>query len=100
MMPAEELAAAADKLDALTAEATPDMGAFDDIEDVLFPEDLAYIQAMNPLVGKALAELMRSTAGAIATKGEVFQKVTLGLIPGTSPNPLVEIARLINGTPS
>lgn len=59
MTPAEVLAAAADKLDALASGATPEL-RLDDVESGLFPEDISYIEAMNPLVGKALAGMLRT----------------------------------------
>jgi hypothetical protein len=113
MTPAEELAQAADKLDALVADVTggswradfiteidPD-GAFD-LAHVLAPNDepgdgyagvavvasilrpdAAYIAAMNPLIGKALARWLR------------FESE----LPRFNTHSL-EVARLINGSES
>jgi len=126
MTPAEELTQAADKLDALAAEATvgPWTGRiFDDAwhqyADVigkqeveqysgsytvttalvaggaseiaepgwLYPGNAAYIAAMNPLVGKALAAWLRHEAqGASHGLGVLMPTLTLArLINGSAP---------------
>lgn len=81
MTPAEVLTAAADKLEARLKHATPgpwevfgdgghrltivggadrEYGVVEDYE--LNPDDAHYLAAMNPLVGKALAEWLRTAA--------------------------------------
>jgi hypothetical protein len=73
MTPAEELAAAADKLDALTTnvvggpwtigEYYGDIAGVNGAHVANVNTDLAdYIAAMNPLVGKALVEMLREEA--------------------------------------
>lgn len=75
MTPAETLNAAADKLDALLAEATPyvpwtthDDGLVwaprlgDPVSGSLLIEDARYIAAMGPVVGRALVALLRHAA--------------------------------------
>jgi hypothetical protein len=130
---AEELARAADKLDALAAEATdgPWTGRiFDDAchqyADVigkqeveqysgsytvttalvaggtseiaqpgwLYPANAAYIAAMNPLVGKALAEWLRAEGSRLDRSPAAF-----GGAPLFKPQPeAMTLARLINGS--
>lgn len=95
MTPAEELTAAADKLDGLIAGASDGPWATDGSEvwiDTPEPRhafflrgwtaDAAYIAAMNPLVGKALAAWLRemATGNFIGREGRAL-----------------DIARLING---
>jgi hypothetical protein len=97
--PAEELVQAADKLAALASEATDgpwtndaryvwitdalDFGHVID-DDGAHATDLRYIAAMNPLVGKALAEWLYEQASAAAVRNGHSAKA-------------LEIARLING---
>lgn len=110
MTPAEELAAAADKLDALVVGATEGpwrellMGS--EGSKVLAggntvstarhvalargPADAAYIAAMNPLVGKALAEMLRTEAAEAA----IYRSHHLEFIFRHA----LRFARLINGT--
>lgn len=108
MTPADELAAAADKLDALIAAATDGdwsalamLGAetgsdvlavsndapagWSSVAHGISDADAAYIAAMNPLVGKALAEWLRAIAA--------WPKH----ITGTDREFGLRIARLING---
>lgn len=107
MTPAEELAAAADKLDALLAKTAPDWRLDNDNHLGLYvvempamigatktsntyavsgPNDATtqYIAAMNPPVGEALAELLREQSSAAAVRD------------GHSATAL-KLARLING---
>jgi hypothetical protein len=87
--PAEVLAAAADKLEALATGATPEL-RLDDVESGLFPEDIAYIEAMNPLVGKALTELFRMEFARIDATEKAH--------PPYRPDPeVLALARLIIG---
>jgi len=122
MTPAEELAQSADKLDALIAGAsvapwaepyegfTPDDagwwvhnggdGMSEHAVAVTLPyspnaeADARYIAAMNPLVGKALAEWLRQQAGRVAELDSM-----LPAFAGAS-SPSLSIARLINGRAS
>lgn len=77
MTPAEVLAAAADRLDKLAGEAEQGpwaprsfeilhgvVSAHEHIASTETPIEAQYIAAMNPLVGKALAEVFRSEAQA------------------------------------
>lgn len=123
MTPAEVLAAAADRLDALVAEATggpwsahyvsalhTDAGAWvgapgERTTDGVYVAstanaveglgDAAYIAAMNPLVGKALSKVLRREAETLAQSARtpVFDGRTL-MLPDEH---LLEIARLIVG---
>ena len=109
MTPAEELTAAADMLDALVAEATDGpwrdllMGSEGSkvvaggntvstarhIALARGSADATYIAAMNPLVGKALAELFRMEF----TRIDATEKVH----PPYAPDPeVLALARLIN----
>lgn len=127
MTPAEELAAAADKLDALIAAGLttapwevrfqcPEGTHHHDWDEVwlaspegatvaalnerytLAPNDAAYIAALNPLVGKELAALMRVSAQALLTVDADDQHDVVADKPGYVPHPLLTIARLINST--
>lgn len=112
MTPAEELAAAADKLEALASAASHgpwiEAGFGDSGWSVIggdYPftsgfaietedsdqgkADAAYIAAMNPLVGKALAEMLRDQATS-ASFGPMMPPSQYAL----------RIARLINGAAS
>lgn len=81
MTPAEELTAAADKLDGLLADVAPgpwklgimwgtviNAGSANVTRDT-FPGDAAYIVAMNPDVGRALVALLRSVAAYHGARG-------------------------------
>jgi hypothetical protein len=88
MTPAEEMAAAADKLDALAAIATPVLSYVEDGH--ILPEDYAYYAAMSPLVSKALADTLRIRADQLRHDRRVE-----GSHPLTAK--LLDLARLING---
>lgn len=116
MTPAEELTAAADKLDALVAEAAPDWQLSESNHLALpliempymngmlkgqpgytlsGPNDATtfYIAAMNPLVGKALADLLRAHAEVAATLEQ--------MLPPNENEPtghIWNLAKLINGS--
>jgi len=118
LSPAEVLAAAADKLDALLAETAPDWRLSESNHLALpliempymngmlkgqpgytlsDPNDATtfYIAAMNPLVGNALAKLLRQEAEAMARSARFpgFDGVTIQL-----PNEeMLALARLIIG---
>lgn len=126
MTPAEELAAAADKLDALIAGAAPDWRVVDDntlalpvIEmpamiglaktsrtyTVAGPNDATtlYIAAMNPLVGRALVEMLRRFELACMDPSyqvlERWRSPEMQRIEKRIPGLLaaLDLARLING---
>ncbi len=124
MTPAEELTAAADKLDALAAKTTYGAWRFDshtyDAErfgsgwDVDGPHggyiarlaakgDAAYIAAMNPLGGKALAQWLRYEAETLASDPSDYcgERSELDDECGDwycgAVDRALEIARLING---
>lgn len=115
MTPAEELAAAADKLDALSGSAShgpwieAGMGEFGwSVIGGDFPltsnfavetedgdqgkADAAYIAAMNPLVGKALAAVLRQWAKMIRLDPAFLRRV--------GGEETLAVARLINGSES
>lgn len=126
MTPAEELAAAADKLDALIAGAAPDWRVVDDntlalpmIEmpamiglaktsrtyTVAGPNDATtlYIAAMNPLVGADLFALLREFAGHVERRWRDFHEMwnteqRVRMIGDHAPglHAMLRIARLIN----
>lgn len=120
MTPAEVLAAAADKLDALAGnDLTPGPWTVEfecpegehhhDWDEVWIaghrrstvaglnerytaaPRDAAYIAAMNPLVGKALADLLRAHAEVAATLEQMLTP------EGPPTGHVYELARLIIG---
>jgi hypothetical protein len=119
--PAEELIAAADRLDGLMADLTPtpwqvlfecpEGDHHHDWDEVWIggpnretvaglnerytsgPRDAAYIAAMNPLVGKALADLMRIRADQLRYDRRVEGSSTLTA-------KFQDLARLINGDAS
>lgn len=127
MTPAEELAAAADKLDALLAETAPDWRLTDDNHLALAmiemphmigstqtsskftlsgPNDRTtqYIAAMNPLVGKALAANLRSYQVAVERHWRVFHEMwkteqRIRMMDDQMPGLVqaLDLARLING---
>lgn len=120
--PAEELITAAFKLDALLAGAAPDWRVTDDNHLALpviempamvglattsrtyaisGPNDATtlYIAAMNPLVGKVLAEMLRFRATTLGGLPELTQIEVCKRPHGNSLH-LLEIARLINGSAS
>jgi len=117
MTPAEELAQAADKLDALAAGAAPDWQLSDSNHLALpmiempymvgplkgqpgytlsGPNDATtlYIAAMNPLVGKALAASFRSAAALYELR------TARGERPDRLQKSTFALARLINGNES
>jgi len=129
MTPAEELAAAADKLDALLAETAPDWRLTDDNHLALSMIEMAnmigstqtsstftlsgpndrttqYIAAMNPLVGKALADLLHrfelaclDPANQVRESWRAPERQGIeNRIPGLMA--ALDLARLINGTAS
>ncbi|HEY9367020.1 hypothetical protein [Streptomyces sp.] len=125
MTPAEELTAAADRLNELVAKATPGrwklwgMEVLADIDgtsnvDTALPVartsheaglrtfNATYIAAMNPLVGKALAEWLRVEARRYAKHPPNVQDFFAGDIEGEERelDYCVRIARLINGSRS
>jgi hypothetical protein len=111
MTPAEELAAAADKLDALASGATQGPQFADEVMLASIrgthEEDAAYIAAMNPLVGKALAVLLRAFAGAVAREYLVFhemwndeQRLRSMATHMDGLHEALDLARLINGSES
>lgn len=99
MTPAEVLAAAADKLDALASSATREL-RLDDIESGLFPEDIAYIEAMGPDRGKALAAWLRAEAKALDPKSVMVQRILTGDVLGVPVEHPLALARLILGDES
>jgi len=111
MTPAEELTQAADKLDALLKDTTVGPWSVSDpildvggehgfdvdgphggyVSRLSDPHDAHYIAAMNPLVGKRVAEWLRAEGDATA---ELTHQA--GFVNGHA----LEIARLINGSAS
>lgn len=131
MTPAQELAAAADKLDALASDASGGPWVVERCEDFLekqvswslpgierwrglsndvqFGEDEAtarYVAAMNPLVGQALAEMLRRFEYACESDShriyEMWRSPELQRVESRIPGLLaaLDLARLINGTGS
>lgn len=130
MTPAEELTTAADKLDALAAAAShgpwieAGVGEFGwSVIGGDFPltsgfgietedndqgkADAAYVAAMNPLIGKALADMLRRFAEAVERKWRVFhemwkteQRVRMCADEMPGLHEALAIARLINGSGS
>ena len=130
MTPAEVLAAAADKLDALVAEATegpwtahygsdlhtdaaawigaPGRATTDGVfvattaNAVEGLGDAAYIAAMNPLIGKALADYLRGAAHRLSSRPLDFQEVAAdrGVLFDAYYGHALGLARLILGDES
>lgn len=121
MTPAEELAAAADKLDARLKHTTPgpwevygdadrlftivggegrEYGVVEDYE--LNPDDAHYLAAMNPLVGEALAVVLRRLSEACERDATPTRDLWTrpqrvdDRIPGLTA--ALDLARLINGS--
>jgi hypothetical protein len=113
--PAQELAAAADKLDALASKATegpwvanradvyhPPLAPFPDDRTyvakltALTVPNATYIAAMNPLVGKALAVVLREASYTIDNNVNILVPRGLTAVPVSGG--LLDLARLINGS--
>lgn len=133
MNPAEELATAADKLDALASEASDGpwilakhkdgrilgIDAHDGYDEVITTGDVncmaycyggtstieaidadwRYIAAMNPLVGKALAEYLRGAGHRLSSRSDDYQAVLAdrGVLFDAYYGHALALARLING---
>jgi hypothetical protein len=116
--PAQELAAAADKLDALASKATEgpwrDMSMGSEGSTIHAGgntvstarrvgrcgeyADAAYIAAMDPLVGKALAAVLREASYTIENNVNVLVPRGLPAVPVSGG--LLDLARMVNGSAS